>query len=314
MKKLKMICVCLSIILSMSLMSGCLLGLLYSLTPESEAETELTSPENITDAPEYTGQIPDGMKAEYVLVYEKKTLSNNDITEYTYEYDEQGRLSFKTESCLPELTKTEYFYDDNGNIMKEVSEFEEMPRFKQNDPEVIYEYNEKGLLVSRTSSGDTILYTYNENDDLIREEHWDYVIDYTYENGVLVSSFLEETVSGITTEITYDGNGNEIQLINKTKSQTYKTIFVYDDSNNITHKEKWEGNKLILKYDAVYTYDGAGNILKEEAFYEDETSSFEASTTYYYEGHGLLLYVEEKVNDEISTITEYRYDVILVPA
>ena len=95
------------------------------------------------------------------LIKESEIYDDGEKYTVTYTYDARGNLIREVfESSYGSGSTTEYFYDDNNNMIKEIGPYET----------ITYTYDANGnLILLAHSSGTNRVYTYDENGNLIRE-------------------------------------------------------------------------------------------------------------------------------------------------
>lgn len=238
----------------------------------------------------------DGIKTVYKYnakgqLTEKSWASKGEKYNYktTYAYDTEGRLINETETCsytdyllggldvdITETDTVEYTYDKNGNLIKESAKYHgnEIPT------ETLYEYNEKGQLLTKTKSGNATHYYYDENGYLMGEYCFTDpdTIEYAYdENGNIV---VMESCDDYDTEVytyEYDSNGNMI-----------KETVTYDDSKSVY----------------IYEYDKKGNLISKY----DEDGDLRLSNLYDNNGHLISEFIYDSYGDvsEHATYSDYK--------
>ncbi len=334
-----------SIILCAGMLNGCIFKKESKESKDSQTTTvQTTTKKNIypemssslaeyKEVPKWTDQISDGMKVEYVLVLETEKIFNGDVNTKAYEYDKQGRRSAMVESIESGSARTEYTYNDSDLLIREETKYEGHVGAYA-DGYAAYEYNDQGQIVSKKLYDlgkddpiDTDIYRYDNDGHLIYERHGivDSVrVEYTYENGTLVSS----ESSGVTqvqagpinwSEIrTYDKNGNVIHYEQKNNDEvTFTASYEYDEHNNEIRCSYSSDNDNRL-YETKFTYDESGNVLtKVEYFWNDGVKTEQPDLTieyvFTYDENGLLLYELEQVDGVFEQYIKYEYEPILVP-
>ncbi len=199
-----------------------------------------------------------------------------------YEYDSLGR---KTGLKDPDMGILEYWYDKNGNLVKENNngiiinfEYDKLNRLiKESSPDetIYYEYDSGtiGKLSKVKSSDFEISYVYDKRYRLIEEKKiidgvsfttkWSYdsmdrvlkvilpdgkIVDYTYSGGEL------KKISGILNNIDYNEQG---QITKRDYTNGLISGFDYDQ-DNFRLKRINTGNYQDLRY----KYDNAGNMIE----------------------------------------------------
>ncbi len=187
--------------------------------------------------------------------------------------------------------------------------------------EILYEYNEKGLLVREDYLGisrdkryvSASEYAYDENGLLISEYQTSEgkescVVDYTYENGLAVKS-IWNYATGVTVvyENTYDKNGNlkkQIRNFPENEKNTYE--YLYDENGNITREfilmEDADGKTSSITYNYTNDYDENGNLVK---VLKATPNIHIGDWNYTYDSVGNLLKVEITNAGDLNATEEY---------
>ena len=213
-------------------------------------------------------------------------LNGEEETSYTYEYDENLRLTKATD---PVSGTTSREYDAYGNIVSVTDASGGTTRYTYDERNRItavlsalgnqesYTYNAQGLLSEEENArGQKAAYTYDKAGRLITKKDEAGTITYTYDNSGNVLTVTEEdgeggreTISrtydalnrvtgmtdcrGNTVKYGYDELGNRISL-------TYPggeiVRYSYYQNGNLKTVTDWEGNVT------SYEYDGNGRLLK----------------------------------------------------
>ncbi len=226
---------------------------------------------------------------------------------YTYTYT----LTGKKKEMSGGGTNTNYFYDDLGRLVKEVS---------SNEIQKEYTYdaanNRKSLVIKQNGIVKTnTTYTY---DNMNRLEK-------VYENGVLTATYQ------------YDANGNRQSL---TYSNGNKTMYTYNAANKLDSITNTKNGTLLSSYiyqyyldgnqasktdnkgkTTSYKYDGLGRLTSEipsdeptvSYAYDDSnnrktmTINGKSVTNYTYDKSNRLLDATTEENSDIN-IVRYNYD------
>lgn len=271
---------------------------------------------------------------ETVYLIKKGTfydLEGNITSEHEYEYNEEtGELvkhTITNEDGVKVLTFEREYYDD-GVLKKESSlnedgsiyiSYEYNPdgteaRYVNNDyeNEHVYTY-ENGVLTSelRTSINDdgeesTDSITYNEFGDIIREEDAYNVADIEF---TMIYDYKYE----------YDSNNRKIKSIETSPNDSgyHETEYSYDDAGN-TIKEIWSSygneNDLIFSYTYIYEYDQFNNEIKREGYDQDNNLIFFTESEYMYdENSNIIKTVYTDENGEITSSYEAKYIELELP-
>lgn len=257
----------------------------------------------------------------------KKTAADGSETEYTYDlhgnmtavtspdgtveqfiYDVSSRL---VEATKPDGRTIEYDYDSLNNLLsKTYSDDSESVsygydtygnRITMEDElgKTSYTYDVLGRVTSVTDASDrTIEYTYDKygriSEITYPEER---KVTYTYD---LADNLLKvEDSAGDTTEYTYDKQGNVLTCI---RSSGIITEYAYDALGQVVSVINKTEEEQLSSF--VYTYDGNGQIIKEEAMQGEDISE----KTFEYDEEGQLIGYIEELNGEV-TKTKYNYSV-----
>ena len=185
-------------------------------------------------------------------IIEKQVTEDPDVTVYTYDYDENGRLSTSTmDSTQPVV----YTYDANGNRLSYTesgspavaSAYDDQDRLTSRGP-VTYEYLAEGARMTRTEGSAVTEFSYDELGNLLSVTLPDattisYVIDGRNRrigkkiNGTLVKGFLYLNKLQIIAEL--DGSGTVISR------------FVYGTRSNVPDLMVRNGNTYRIVSDPV---------------------------------------------------------------
>ena len=147
------------------------------------------------------------------LIKESEIYDDGEKYTVTYTYDARGNLIREVfESSYGSGSTTEYFYDDNNNMIKEIGPYET----------ITYTYDANGnLILLAHSSGTNRVYTYDENGNLIREVQTSSYSDpdvFTYEynsDGKLIKKTSNYVDKAYVDTYTYDSNGNLIKFVSE---------------------------------------------------------------------------------------------------
>ena len=213
--------------------------------------------------------------AQYSI--ERKYDANGNLTDYilefpngstdrrTYEYDSENRITKMLEidnESYDNAILTEWVYDANGNLVKEIFGSYNGPRYYYE-----YEYDNEGKLIGET----------------IFNGMFSYVTYYYDENGNLARSVTEpdgnEGVCIIDTYI-YDDNGNLIEKIHDRKSVDGSAVlyevheYTYNADGLVVRDHLTSTNYLTpgRDYECVYEYeyDEYGNVIRELSNYDGD--------------------------------------------
>ena len=218
---------------------------------------------------------------------------------FTYTYDENGnRLTYTYEQNGAQ-TRTEYFYDEAGRLIKQI----EYPYNKETFTTYEYTYSRNGRssVCTGTRSNGIVdswaKYRYDKNGNVISRK-----IYQTDANG---SKFLHSTV-----KITYHPNGNK-----KTETTTFHTkdqivTKHLNADGQLTEKYTYNGSKK-LQVKETYTYDDHGNRITHMVYTEgkkiDDQKSYICNSVYSKNGKILTL-TECKTDGTEKQRTIFRFD------
>ena len=222
--------------------------------------------------------------------------------EYSYRTDPDGRLQsvlvkrsgqYK-EACLASESETQYFYNNDQSVLQvnrgmaasyaddgtEIFNYYGMQYFPTKlqseyllsgrDPDTIENDEEtrelikSGNMEKNASAGTASDYTFKT------EETW---VDITYKNGLLVH-YINRGYSGS------------------------ECFYEYNSAKKCTHKYGWEG--YCGKFDSRYSYDSAGNLIKEE-----NKGTTESAVGSPFTASGEDDYSHEQ---NVVSVVQYKYD------
>lgn len=214
------------------------------------------------------------------------------------EYNEYGFLKSVTDA---NGNKTQYFYDNKGNVVKIID--------ASGTTAVVKEYDANGSLIKSTDAkGNSTTYTYDGNLNMTSMTLPNgATLYYTYdsEDRLICVSYPD----GTTTKTEYDSIGRVIKQIDK---ENNITSYEYDAANRVIKITNANGGVTTNKYDALgniietkvgsnnittYEYDLMGNLIKS-------TNALGNSTIYTYNTAGDLL----TVTDPLGNTTVNTYD------
>ena len=214
--------------------------------------------------------------AQYSI--ERKYDANGNLTDYilefpngstdrmTYEYDSENRITKMLEidnESYDNAILTEWVYDANGNLVKEIFGSYNGPR---NYCE--YEYDNEGKLIGKTNFNGMFSYEtyyYDENGNLARRVEEP---EEGYEGVYVIETYF------------YDGNGNLIKKINDRKSSdgspVLYTVYEYTyNADGLVIREHYTYSNYLTpdrSYESVneYAYDEYGNVIRELSNYDGD--------------------------------------------
>lgn len=193
----------------------------------------------------------------YYAYHEKEIHNNITVNSYFKEhfYDSKGKL-LKENTVFKEselFCSTEYFYDDDGNLIKSISDDAtgletEICEYELSDNTLIKKYYDCcGIMYLQ------IKYKYSEKNQVVYEEISDSAVKKTYEHF-------------------YDSNDYEVSRLIKYYSEKHGTFyyadrsFIYDESGRLTHSKGKNSDYSELSY----FYNEAGRQIVEDAFSEKD--------------------------------------------
>ena len=268
---------------------------------------------------------------EFSRLLSRVNISPKDVVKTTYTYNANGELlTLEQYTDGTQTYKQENVYNDRGKLLSVTS----------NSLEQIYEYNNKGLLISQIAkyhnagTNDKNEYEYDEQDRLSKHIFTDEnnsvtVKEFTYtEEGKIETETMNGKISGIKV---FDKNGRtvyEIYPLNDTGlvraeyeySETGKMKRRYMVSFNSDKKETWqetvwvtadENNLYMIPANSplkVTTTTSSGDV-HEEIYYYDENGKL-SMVKRARNGETVLtqLYTSgEKIINEMANDHEYRY-------
>ncbi|REJ81603.1 MAG: hypothetical protein DWQ44_10710 [Bacteroidetes bacterium] len=214
----------------------------------------------------------DGRLLEHVLLFaledvtEKRVLKRNEkgmlLEETKYYGDDSGERSEYAYNEKDEVVEiknydedgeyvwSEYFsYDSDGSLTEKVKkdregQIQEHVKFVLTDPKSVIE--EHDLKPDGSLNVKTVMEFNEKGKEIVSKQ---YTAD-----GKLIAAVLTE----------YDENGNVSEK--KYRDFYSKTLrFTYDENNNMTSQELFDGTGLLLRKN-VYEYDDNGNMLTEQNF------------------------------------------------
>jgi YD repeat-containing protein len=160
---------------------------------------------------------------------------------YTYEYDERNNMTRKT---LPNGVEWVYEYDEGNRMTRQTC--------SNRGTECEYAYNERGNMISKTSSHGTLTFEYDERNNLISESSSGGNAPTTHKYDER-NNRISTDRNGSFTTCEYDERDNKIS---ETDGSGHKSVFGYDDQNRRV-------SSIYGPYGDTYLnrYDEAGNLV-----------------------------------------------------
>ncbi len=250
-------------------------------------------------------------------------------TKYEYHFDSAGRIAWQKHTVVPDVVyyNTRYIYDQDGNLIREVSSNHDFSGFFGYTG--VYAYDEQGRVLeyeyqSRTGYVMTISFTY-EKEKIIREEVingelYD-KIEYTLnEKKQIVARDVYKKRGDDSGEFflysydkyTYDDNGNLV------KAQTYIDDDVLSSDLTFSYRENGqciscESRSLGTKeYDVEnYEYDENGNIVKVTREVYSGEGKITSTDSYEYTYEKLAPVQDDSVFTDVTDKNGFAYDAII---
>ncbi|WP_128755337.1 hypothetical protein [Aquimarina sediminis] len=244
------------------------------------------------------------------LVLEKHFINNILVKEISQNFDDENRLSLKTE----------YLYGGFSDYNVETEKEKEAYLYKKEE----YKYDICNNLISKTEQNfrkdfiEETSYKYDPQNNLIEEGHCFvgkgerdckykplYGFDYDKKNRLIKKYQLAQfSPHNTDTYYKYDSNGNEIEAIgyyiypNKESVIGYKFRYEYNQSGNKTKDIEVIGKYRRLRFDKYKTeitkYDDFQNIILEEYVTESGQPIKVVVNTYQYDDNGNWIKKEMK--------------------
>ena len=196
-----------------------------------------------------------------LLLY-KTTYINSSYTE-TYDYNQWGAISVIIgESNDGIVQKTEFQYDDNKNLIKEIRTDSEGKTtyikeifYDENNNIIKEEEQNKGLNIESITT-----YSYDGENRITEmqingvKKIYTYVQDGSY-------TVTSDTNAGINY---YDKDGKQTEsVLDKSRA-----LYIYDENGNLLEEKGYNDGELI--YFSVYTYGDYGNLLEKSVYRNEE--------------------------------------------
>ena len=246
----------------------------------------------------------------FEITFEKysATLDEKQLS-ITRVFDDKNRVTEQIEEKFGELTKINWYYNDNDILIKETK----VSGSDDSYEEVVKAYNEKGALsesVSYDKDGEEKhreTNTYDSDGNLIKTVSENYkkiyhTIEYIYENGnkvkQIATAYDDESYEGVS-EFFYDENN---KLIKEISTEPNGTTTVTEYQNGLIIKQQRTNKDGEIISGSEYQYDDKGNILQQDLLIVDQQSSYK----YTYDKDGNQL-TETYKKGNSTTVREKTY-------
>ena len=224
------------------------------------------------------------VKNTYDAVYNLTKVSDPENGDYAYTYDAANR---PTKLVYPNSWVEEYSYDAEGNLLKTVD----------TDPFQLFNKTPKTKFEYHYDAEGNVTWEYKRDTDAV--EGLTSETNYTYDALNRLASSSRTTRGYLGTEkhtYTYDTLGNLVRDAGP-KQQDVDT-FQYNNLNQMTGKEECGYVQSVTRvHDYAFTYDGRGNLVKEEEICAPTTQGQQNITaaTYKYDETNRMV---QSVNEE----------------
>ena len=288
--------------------TGCLnLFGLGKSTKNQEAVRDAIAEGNFVE--EWDGDIPEGMEVDYVLVKEQRVNYNDNLYEYLYKYDEQGRVIYYCEATNNGYELYEKTYDDNGNIISKKQTHEGyVGSAGFPDIEFEYQYNDDGLLIYYKETklyNDEVYEHFLEYDEeghlislkdgngIIRQFEVNYEDVPYYETFAVISDEVEAKEPEYVTRYYNDGG----YLISE-QHDNYMMTYEYDNGEVV------RSTREFVNSSAIYVFDAYGNNID----YSMESGDNLEAGVFQYNEHHDLVFKEVTRGGALSSRASYTYE------
>ena len=213
-----------------------------------------------------------------------------------YSYDDSGKLATKTTQNAEGSATIEYFYGENGKLIKGV-------QVQSSDAQTVteYTYSRKGFLlkeetynirgdvVEKTDSkeyvydihGNVAVYSVYKGDELLDKQRWIYDDD-----GKLTAEILNISGEyGKGTSYTYDKWGKiHMEVVGTFHNEEMQDIDFYDvlrynERKQISERSRYSVDESVIS-DYEYVYDSHGNLITETVYHYNENKVSVTEYTY----------------------------------
>ncbi|MFX0196221.1 MAG: DUF6531 domain-containing protein, partial [Candidatus Hodarchaeota archaeon] len=219
-----------------------------------------------------------------------------DTAEITYQYDDNLRLSARTDEAG---NTWRYERDQYGNATRIVDPL-------GNESQMFYEHDIKNLMTKKIEpDGDVWLYQYDSQGNLTREidpiveSPKDRVMTHTYNAQGLRTSTVDR--NGHRTQWEYSSGGMLITQIADPSDLTITTAYTYDSAGRLKDEIMYRGPNLTDPVITRYVHDTMGRLVSRTV----DPDGLNLTTQYRYDSEGRVIF---QVNPR-GISTEYKYDV-----
>ncbi len=229
--------------------------------------------------------------------------------------------------------KVSFTYDENGNRLTEEREDISIPYGPigvvstewRYESQYSYDFNTNEAtetwidICCGSKQTGTNIYIFDDNGSVLKFSNASRTDIYTYDNLGNIKTLLHTATYGYSSLITYDNNGNKIEVSSEDRAidGSGLSTYTYDEKGNIlTSEGKYsELSGLSSQSSSIYTYDEKGNILKREDTHTNafsDGSSSQSSSIYTYDANGNILTRENTSTSSDGSSSQssfiYTYD------
>ena len=222
-----------------------------------------------------------GLMVKKITVRNGTGFEEDQVTEETSSYDDQGNL-LRQETDSPYYhVITEYEYDERGNRIRYMTAYSETEVYIME-----YDLDEEGrtLAMRSLNTDGTVRYSYQ----------------YEYEDGRTSKEIYDSGDYHSVTTYTYDGQGNVLNRHTDSTDWDTDSTYTYDEEGRQLTYTYYDGADL---FSSLYTYDSEGRRLREE--YNSPDYEYVIDYTYDAEGRPLS---EIYTSSDYNQRTDYTYD------
>lgn len=214
-----------------------------------------------------------------------------------YHLDEHGKRIGGVEYFSGIQRPVKYFYDQSGNLIKELMGSSETdPEVEVND----YSYNEREEIIEKSH-----YFLSSEGDKTLLES-----VRYEYDDsGNLTLETTSE--SGIKTihEYIYDRSGKKIKGIIRNEEQGIiaQLKYLYNENGKLQEVVATQPDSKLILWKEKYQYDSNGRVLREEHLFSQESDRPGIVKLYEYNQYGKKSREIYYVKDQIKVEIIYQY-------